>query len=109
MKAHGPRHEAIGLTAVAAYRVVIAGGSGGVGSIGHIVGELFKKEYGLNMEHVPYRGSGPMHTDLLGGTLQFAIDTLTQNVPYIKDGKLRGLAVTSEKTQGGERVYRLAE
>lgn len=70
-------------------------GSGGVGSIGHIVGELFKKDYGLNMEHVPYRGSGPMHTDLLGGTLQFAIDTLTQNVPYIKDGKLRGLAVTS--------------
>ncbi len=70
-------------------------GSGGVGSIGHIVGELFKKDHGLNMEHVPYRGSGPMHTDLLGGTLQFAIDTLTQNVPYIKDGKLRGLAVTS--------------
>jgi tripartite-type tricarboxylate transporter receptor subunit TctC len=70
-------------------------GSGGVGSIGHIVGELFKKEYKLNMEHVPYRGSGPMHTDLLGGTLQFAIDTLTQNVPYIKDGKLKGIAVTS--------------
>ena len=70
-------------------------GSGGVGSIGHIVGELFKNEYGLKMEHVPYRGSGPMHTDLLGGTLQFAIDTLTQNVPYIKDGKLKGIAVTS--------------
>jgi tripartite-type tricarboxylate transporter receptor subunit TctC len=70
-------------------------GSGGVGSIGHIVGELFKKEYKLNMEHVPYRGSSPMHTDLLGGTLQFAIDTLTQNVPYIKDGKLKGVAVTS--------------
>lgn len=70
-------------------------GSGGVGSIGHIVGELFKNEYALKMEHVPYRGSGPMHTDLLGGTLQFAIDTLTQNVPYIKDGKLKGIAVTS--------------
>ena len=70
-------------------------GSGGVGSIGHIVGELFKNEYKLNMEHVPYRGSGPMHSDLLGGTLQFAVDTLTQNVPFIKDGKLRGLAVTS--------------
>lgn len=72
-------------------------GSGGVGSIGHIVGELFKNEYKLNMEHVPYRGSGPMHNDLLGGTLQFAIDTLTQNVPYMKDGKLRGLAVTSRQ------------
>lgn len=70
-------------------------GSGGVGSIGHIVGEVLKKEYNLNMEHVPYKGSSPMHNDLLGGTLNFAIDTLTQNVPYIKDGKLTGVAVTS--------------
>ncbi len=70
-------------------------GSGGVGSIGHIVGEILKKEYKLNMEHVPYKGSSPMHNDLLGGTLNFAIDTLTQNVPYIKDGKLTGIAVTS--------------
>lgn len=70
-------------------------GSGGVGSIGHIVGEMFKKEYKLKMEHVPYKGSSPMHTDLLGGQLQFAIDTLTQNVPYMKDGKLVGIAVTS--------------
>ena len=72
-------------------------GSGGVGSIGHIVGEMFKQQYGLNMEHVPYKGSGPMHSDLLGGTLQFAVDTLTQNVPFIKDGKLVGIAVTSRQ------------
>jgi tripartite-type tricarboxylate transporter receptor subunit TctC len=70
-------------------------GSGGVGSIGHIVGEMFKAEHKLNMEHVPYKGSAPMATDLLGGTLQFAIDTLTQNVPHMKEGRLRGLAVTS--------------
>ncbi len=70
-------------------------GSGGVGSIGHIVGEMFKQQYKLNMEHVPYKGSSPMHNDLLGGTLQFAVDTLTQNVPYMKDGKLAGIAVTS--------------
>ncbi len=70
-------------------------GSGGVGSIGHIVGETFAKENGLRMEHVGYRGSSPMHTDLLGGTILMAIDTLPQNVPYMKDGKLRGLAVTS--------------
>lgn len=72
-------------------------GSGGVGSIGHIVGELFKSELKLNIEHVPYRGSAPMANDLLGGTLQFAIDTLTQNVPHMKDGRLRGLAVTSRE------------
>ena len=49
------------------------------------------------MEHVPYKGSSPMHSDLLGGTLQFAVDTLTQNVPYMKDNKLVGIAVTSRK------------
>jgi len=70
-------------------------GSGGIGSIGHIVGETLKKDQGLRMEHVGYKGSAPMHNDLLGGTIKLAIDTLPQNVPYIKDGKLRALAVTS--------------
>lgn len=70
-------------------------GSGGVGSIGHIVGEILKNDLGVKMEHVPYKGSSPMHTDLLGGQIMVAIDTLPQNVPYINTGKLRGLAVTS--------------
>ena len=70
-------------------------GSGGMGSIGHIVGEMFKNQHKLKMEHVPYKGSSPMHTDLLGGQLNFAVDTLTQNVPYMKAGKLIGIAVTS--------------
>jgi tripartite-type tricarboxylate transporter receptor subunit TctC len=47
------------------------------------------------MEHIGYKGSSPMHTDLLGGALQLAIDTLPQNVPFMKDGKLRAIAVTS--------------
>ena len=70
-------------------------GSGGIGSIGHIVGETLKKDQGLQMEHVGYKGSAPMHNDLLGGTIKLAIDTLPQNVPFIRDGKLRALAVTS--------------
>ena len=70
-------------------------GSGGIGSIGHIVGETLKKDQGLQMEHVGYKGSSPMHIDLLSGTIKLAIDTLPQNVPFIKDGKLRALAVTS--------------
>jgi tripartite-type tricarboxylate transporter receptor subunit TctC len=70
-------------------------GSGGIGSIGHIVGETLKKDQGLRMEHVGYKGSSPMHNDLLGGTIKLAIDTLPQNVPFIRDGKLRALAVTS--------------
>jgi tripartite-type tricarboxylate transporter receptor subunit TctC len=70
-------------------------GSGGIGSIGHIVGETLKKDLGLRMEHVGYKGSSPMHNDLLSGTIKIAIDTLPQNVPFMRDGKLRALAVTS--------------
>jgi tripartite-type tricarboxylate transporter receptor subunit TctC len=70
-------------------------GSGGIGSIGHIVGETMKKDHGLKMEHVGYKGSSPMHNDLLAGTIKLAIDTLPQNVPFMKDGKLRAIAVTS--------------
>ena len=70
-------------------------GSGGIGSIGHLVGETMKKDLGLRMEHVGYKGSSPMHNDLLSGTIKLAIDTLPQNVPFMRDGKLRALAVTS--------------
>ena len=70
-------------------------GSGGIGSIGHIVGETMKIDLGLKMEHVGYKGSSPMHNDLLGGSIKMAIDTLPQNVPFMKDGKLRAVAVTS--------------
>ena len=70
-------------------------GSGGIGSIGHLVGETMKKDHALKMEHVGYKGSSPMHNDLLAGTIPLAIDTLPQNVPFMKDGKLRALAVTS--------------
>jgi tripartite-type tricarboxylate transporter receptor subunit TctC len=70
-------------------------GSGGIGSIGHLVGETMKKDLGLKMDHVGYKGSSPMHNDLLSGTIKLAIDTLPQNVPFMKDGKLRALAVTS--------------
>lgn len=70
-------------------------GSGGIGSIGHILGEMWKKETGLNIEHVGYKGSAPMITDLIAGRLSFSFDTLPQNVPHIKAGKLNPLAVTS--------------
>ena len=70
-------------------------GSGGIGSIGHILGETFKNDQGLNIEHVGFKGSSPMITDLIGGRLSFSFDTLPQNVPHIKSGKLRALAVSS--------------
>ena len=75
-------------------------GSGGVGSIGHIVGELFAKESGIKLTHVGYKGSSPMHNDLLGAQILFAIDTLPQNVQFQKTGRLRLLAVTSTKRAG---------
>ncbi len=72
-------------------------GSGGVGSIGHIVGEMLKAQAGIRLEHIGYKGSAPMHNDLVGGIIKFAIDTLPQNIPFMQAGKLRGLAVTSPK------------
>jgi tripartite-type tricarboxylate transporter receptor subunit TctC len=70
-------------------------GSGGPASIGHIYGELMKKELGLNMVHVPYRGGAPMTTDLISGVVPVGIDVITAFVPYFKSGQIVPLAVTS--------------
>lgn len=70
-------------------------GSGGPGSIGHIVGEMLKHELKFGMTHVPYRGGAPMTTDLAAGTIPLGIDVITAYVPMMKSGQLRGLAVTS--------------
>ena len=70
-------------------------GSGGQGSIGHIIGEMFKAELGLNMEHIGYRGAAPMFQDMMAGQLDFAVVTLTEVLPLARDGKLRVLALTS--------------
>jgi len=70
-------------------------GSGGQGSIGHIIGEMFKAELGLDMEHVGYRGAAPMFQDMMAGQLDFAVVTLTEVLPLARDGKLRMIALTS--------------
>jgi tripartite-type tricarboxylate transporter receptor subunit TctC len=70
-------------------------GSGGGGSIGHIVGELFKAELGLNMEHIAYKGSAPMFQDMLGGQLSVGVNTLTEVWEFAKQGKLKVIALTS--------------
>ena len=72
-------------------------GSGGTASVGHIVGELLAKQAGIRLLHVPYKGAGPMRTDLLGGQLPMAVDALPQNIPLMKSGKLRLLALTSQE------------
>ena len=70
-------------------------GSAGVGTSQHISGELFKTLAGVTMQHVPYRGSGPMIPELLGGTLPIAFDNITTVIQHIKAGKIRALAVTT--------------
>jgi tripartite-type tricarboxylate transporter receptor subunit TctC len=67
----------------------------GAGSISHVAAELFKTATGIQTLHVPYRGSAPMLTDLLGGQVQCAFDNLPASVEHIKAGKLRALAVTT--------------
>ena len=70
-------------------------GSAGIGTSQHISGELFKTMAGVRMQHVPYRGSGQMIPELLGGTLLIAVDNIATALPHIKSGKLRALAVTT--------------
>ena len=70
-------------------------GSAGVGGLPHIEGELLKARAQIEMMHVPYRGGGPALTGLLGGEVHIFFSALTQMLPYIRDGRLRGLAVTS--------------
>jgi tripartite-type tricarboxylate transporter receptor subunit TctC len=69
----------------------------GVATISHVAGELFKMLTGINMVHVPYRGSAPMLVDLLAGQVQCAFDNLPASIEHIRAGRLRALAVTTAK------------
>jgi tripartite-type tricarboxylate transporter receptor subunit TctC len=72
-------------------------GSGGVGSTGHVAGELFNLMAGLTIAHVPYRGEAPSVTDLLGGQVQIMFSTPGSVMNFVRAGTLRALAVTSSK------------
>lgn len=71
--------------------------SGGTGTAGHLAGELFKSMAGIDMTHVPYRGSGPAITDLIGGQVSLFFDNMPSALPHAKAGKLKALAVTTAK------------
>ena len=71
--------------------------SSGNGTSIHLSGELFKLLAGVQIAHVPYKGSAPALTDLIGGQVQIMFDNLPSALPHIKGGKLRALAVTSSK------------
>lgn len=69
--------------------------SGGIGSISQVTGELFKMMAGVNLFHVPYRGDAPALVDMVGGQMQVMFDLISASIEFVKDGRLRALAVTS--------------
>jgi len=69
--------------------------SAGIGSFGHLAGELLKMMAGIDLVHVPYRGAGPAVTDLLGGQVQTCVIGLAGGLDHVRSGKLRALAVTA--------------
>ena len=73
----------------------IAMASNGIGSGPHIYGELFRMMTAVDITHVPYRGSGPALTDLLGGQVQMMFDNVPSSIEHVRAGRLRALAVTS--------------
>ncbi len=72
-------------------------GSNGNGTAQHLIGTQFENITGTQLVHVPYKGSGPLTTDLLGGQVAMSFDTVTPVLQHIKSGKLRALAVTTAK------------
>lgn len=69
--------------------------SNGKGTSNHLASELFRSAAGIDMTHVPYKGSGPAMVDLLGGHVNMMLDVIMTSYPAIKNGKLKALAVTS--------------
>ncbi|NYT57831.1 tripartite tricarboxylate transporter substrate binding protein [Alcaligenaceae bacterium] len=72
-------------------------GSNGYGTLQHLIGTQFSMQNGIELLHVPYKGSGPLTTDLIGGQVAMSFDTITPVLPHIQAGKLRALAVTTAK------------
>jgi tripartite-type tricarboxylate transporter receptor subunit TctC len=83
------------LAAAKASPAKLSYGSGGVGSFQHLTFELLKQRTGVQIAHVPYRGSAPAYTDLIGGQLDAMFDSLPAVLPHAKAGKVRVLAVST--------------
>lgn len=76
-------------------------GSAGQGSAQHLAMESFKLAAGVQALHIPYKGSGPMLVDLIGGQIQYSFDTMTAATPHVKSGKVRAIAQTRQKRASG--------
>jgi tripartite-type tricarboxylate transporter receptor subunit TctC len=71
--------------------------SSGAGGAPHLAMELFKRQAGIDLTHIPYKGSSPSITDLIGGRVMLSMDSLVQSLPHIKSGRLKALAVLGPK------------
>ncbi|MEI2415581.1 tripartite tricarboxylate transporter substrate binding protein [Orrella sp. JC864] len=88
----------------------LAFASSGSGTSIHMAGELFKIQAGLDVLHVPYKGSAPALTDLIGGQVQFMFDNMPSAWPHVQSGKLRALAVTTaERSETAPDLPTMAE
>lgn len=85
-------------------------GSAGTGSAQHLALEMFKLQAGVQALHIPYKGSGPMLTDLIGGQINYSFDTMTAATPHVKSGKAIAIAQTRQKrAKGHPNVPTMAE
>ncbi|MEJ8838659.1 tripartite tricarboxylate transporter substrate binding protein [Ramlibacter sp. AN1133] len=96
VSAGAPYHSVKELVAAAKARPeALSYGSNGNGTAQHMIGTQFQIETASRLLHVPYKGSAPLTTDLLGGQVNLSFDTVTPVLPFIKEGKLKALAVTT--------------
>lgn len=88
----------------------VAFGSSGVGAAAHLTQELFKQVAGVDMVHVPYKGTAPALADLMGGNIQILTDTASALMPHVRAGKIKGLTVfSSQRVPGAAEVPTIAE
>ncbi|MED5621910.1 tripartite tricarboxylate transporter substrate binding protein [Ideonella sp. BN130291] len=98
VSADAPANDVKSMVALAkAAKAPMTYGSNGMGTAQHLIGTQVAAMTGIELVHVPYKGSGPLTTDLIGGQLNMSFDTLTPVLPHIKAGKLKALAVTTAK------------
>ena len=76
---------------------VLTFASSGTGVTNHLAGELFKRMAGIELTHVPYKGGGPALNDVIGGHVSMIFGTILETMPQVRNGRVRGLAVTSSK------------
>lgn len=99
-----PNAPAKTLTDLVAYAKANPGkvniGNPGAGTKGHICAAMIGMQAGIEINHIPYKGSPPLLADLLGGHIDFALDAPSNYLPHVKDGKITGIAVTSAERVG---------